>query len=236
MLGDRPFAERIGDPHLEDLAVAVHIGGTQPFGYLVEGKRADIRAHVLAGHEAMLGAVGAQAGQDVEGAGIEEMRDLRVDPVVAGEVIDRVERRRRARELRRVDVGIDPVRGLLLRLSGLALRDLDHDQVAALMALADRLQANETRMRAPPRAGTAPALRSGRSGRRRNAGARPSVGSPILELPAGVASKTRYVNLGSQDGQGACGADGTAARSITDMTDKKDKAGASGNRGDQIGV
>ena len=32
MLGDRPFAERIGeDPHLEDLAVAVHIGGTQPF-------------------------------------------------------------------------------------------------------------------------------------------------------------------------------------------------------------
>ncbi len=109
----------IGDAHLQDAAVAVEVLGNQPLDRLfVERIAARRRAHVLrpVGHRP-LGAVGIDARADVERARIERAADLGIGVLALHQPVGEVQARARRRQFDRVDVAVDPVRGLVDRLA-----------------------------------------------------------------------------------------------------------------------
>ncbi len=139
-----PGAVGIADPHHQDPAVSVQVLLVEPVELLDERPRTGARpdeARPLG--ERQLGAVGVQAWDDVERAGVEDAGDSLVAAVLGEEPVDQVERGGRTRHLHRVDVGLDQKCGLLERRPGLGVRDRGQPDVPALVALADRLEGEQ---------------------------------------------------------------------------------------------
>ena len=143
-----PQAVRIGNAHLQDAAVAVDVLDGEPLDLLVVpriGTRARAHPFRLVG-ERPFGAVRIDPRTDVERAGVERARHVRILAVLRDERLQEVEVGRRRRDLGRVDVAVDPERGLLRRRTGRRAGDGQHPDVAAFVALADRLDRDEIRM------------------------------------------------------------------------------------------
>ena len=148
-----PDAVGVGDAHLQDQAVAVDVLDRQSLDVLVAvrvGPRA--RADPLGlGGERPFGAVRVDARAHVERAGVERARDVGVHAVLRDQRVQEVEVRRGRRHFGRVDVAVDPERGLLGRRAGRGIRHGDDPDVASLVALAGGLDRHEVRVLARER-------------------------------------------------------------------------------------
>jgi hypothetical protein len=107
---------RIGDAHEEDLAVAVDVlGGEAIDRLLVVGiaarRRADVARPV---GERELGAVGIETRAEIDGARVEQVRDLGIAAVLGEQLVQEVQHRRRCGQLGGVDVAVAPERRLVL--------------------------------------------------------------------------------------------------------------------------
>ena len=104
--------------------------------------RADDLRHV---GERPFRAVRIEARTDVENARIEAARHVLVLAVTGDEVVQQIQARHRSRDLGRVDVAVDPQRGLVAIVAGVEARRGREPDVAALEAAADALDAQEAR-------------------------------------------------------------------------------------------
>ncbi len=165
-----PQAVGIGHAHLQDASVAVDVLDRQAFDLVVGGRvRAGARTDESgAVGKRPFGAVGIDARADVEGARVEGAGDVAILAVLRDQHLQEVQVRGGGRDLGRVNVAVDPERGLFRRGSGRGVGDGQHPDVAALVALADRFDRDELRVLGgvgvEDRRRT---RRSGRSGRRR---------------------------------------------------------------------
>ena len=101
--------------------------------------------------ERPFGAVGIDPRTDVERARVERARDVGIVAVLRDERMQEVERRGRRGHFGRMDVAVDPEGGLFAGRAGCAVRDGQYPDVAAFVALADRLDRDEARMLARER-------------------------------------------------------------------------------------
>lgn len=83
------------------------------------------------------GAVGVEAGDEVEGAGVEGVGDFVVLPVAGEQFVEEVEYGRRGRRLCGVDVAIGPVGGFFCVGAGAEVGDSDDPDVASFVAGAE---------------------------------------------------------------------------------------------------
>jgi hypothetical protein len=141
-----PGAVRVLDAHHQDAPVAVDVLFVEAV-LLVEPRiRAQARAdEVRLVREGCLGTVHGQPRHDVERAGVEAARDLRVGAVTAKELVEEVERGRAAGHLDRVDVRLDEEARLLEIGPGVEVRDRREPDVPPLVRLADALEPEELR-------------------------------------------------------------------------------------------
>ncbi len=95
--------------------------------------------------ERPFGAVRIDPRTDVERAGVERARHVRVLAVLRDERLQEIQARRGGRDLGRVDVAVDPERRLFRGRAGRGVGDGQHPDVAALVALADRFDGDELR-------------------------------------------------------------------------------------------
>jgi hypothetical protein len=136
-----PGAVGIFHPHHEDATVAVDVLLVEALASLLEGIGTHARAHETGPiRESQLGAVGIEARDHIEGAGVEHSRYAVVPAVATEEVVEKVERGGAAGDLGGVDIGVEPQRRLLLGGAGVQVGDGGEPDVAALIGLADALQ------------------------------------------------------------------------------------------------
>jgi hypothetical protein len=140
-----PQPVRVAQAHLQDAAVAVDVLDGEALDFLlVVGIRPRARAHELrAVGERPFGAVWIDPRTQVERAGVEGARDFGVAAVAGEQRVQEIEGRRRPGDFGRVDVAVDPEGRLF---SGRAGRGVGHDRhqdVAALVARADRFKGDE---------------------------------------------------------------------------------------------
>ncbi len=148
-----PQSVGIGDAHLQDAAVAVHVLDGQPFDvFFVVGvrPRAGPDPFRLVGQRP-LGAVRIDARAYVERARVEHARHVGVLAVLRDQRVQEVEIGCRGGHLGRVDVAVHPECRLLGGRSRLAVGDRHHPDVAALVAFPDRLERHEVRIFADER-------------------------------------------------------------------------------------
>ena len=143
-----PQAVRIGDAHLQDAAVAVDVLDGEALDLLLVVRirpRARADPFRLVG-ERPFGAVRIDPRAEVERARVERARDVGILAVLRDERVQEVEVRGRRRDLGRMDVAVDPERGLFGGGTGRGVGDRQHPDVAAFVALADRFDRDELRI------------------------------------------------------------------------------------------
>jgi hypothetical protein len=135
-----PRAVGVAQPHHQDPAVAVEVLLVETVDLLGErpGTRAGADEPRLVG-ERELRPVGIEARHDVDRPRVEQARDPLVLAVAGQQAIDQVERRRRARHLDRVDVGLDQEPRLLEVGTGLGIRQRAEPDLAPFVGRSDRL-------------------------------------------------------------------------------------------------
>ena len=143
-----PEAVGVGDAHLQDAAVAVDVLDRQAFDFLFV-----VRVRTGAGTDPLrlvgerpFGAVRVDPRANVEGAGVEGARDVRILAVLRDQRVQEIEAGGRGRDFGRVDVAVDPERGLLRGGTGGLAGDGQHPDVAAFETPADRLDRDEIRV------------------------------------------------------------------------------------------
>ena len=146
-----PGAVRVAEPHHQQAPVAVDVLTVEPVLRLLARVRPNARAAEATVREPGVRAVWVHAGNDVEGARVERVGHALVVAVSVQEPVEEVERRGRAGELHRVDLGVDEDRRLLLRRPGLEVRDRRERDLPAFVRLADRLDREEAGELAGPR-------------------------------------------------------------------------------------
>ena len=144
-----PRAVRILHPHEEDAPVAVDVLAMKPVLGLLARVRPHARATEAPVGEPGLGAVRIDAGDDVERARVDRVAHACV--VGVEEVIEKVQRGGRSRELHRVDLGVDEHGRLLLGRPRLRVRHRAEPDVAALVGVPDRLERERAWMLRGPR-------------------------------------------------------------------------------------
>jgi hypothetical protein len=139
---------RITNQHLRDVPVAVQvlrrIFVQQAVAVVVERPNGAARAAVRVG-DVVVRLVRVELGHDVEGARVERLRDERVGPVAGQQRVDRVQADLAAEDLARMQVAVDPVRGLVGGPAGRVVGNLQHQQVLARVTLADAVQLRQLR-------------------------------------------------------------------------------------------
>ncbi len=96
--------------------------------------------------ERPFGAVGIDSRADVEGTRVQGARDLRVGCVVFEQVLEEIDAGGRRRHLDRVDVAVDPERGLVARRAGGLIGHGEKPDLPAFVAAPDRFDAAQARI------------------------------------------------------------------------------------------
>jgi len=138
-------AVRIRYAHEEHATVAVHVFDRQAFDrrFLERvAPRAGADVARLVGQR-QLGPVGVQARADVDHAGVEQVGDLRINAVLAHQLIQVIQAGGAGGEFGRVDVAVDPKRGLFSVGAGVDVGDAEQPNVTALKAFADAVQLDQ---------------------------------------------------------------------------------------------
>ena len=146
-----PRAVPVGHAHEEHAAVSVDVLPLETVLGLVAWIRAHARATEAPVGEARVGSVRVHARDDVERAGVDRVGDALVLAVAVEQAVEEVQRRGRARELHRVDLGVDEDGRLLVGRPGLRVRHGAEPDVASLVRLAHGLEAEERRELRCPR-------------------------------------------------------------------------------------
>jgi hypothetical protein len=135
-VGDAPLAVLVRHAHLHDVAVAVHVVGLEArlLFRLGPGPRGGPQG--MGGGEVAFGAIGREAGEDVEGLFVEETGGEVIRAVVLEEVFDQVERGHRAGDLAGVGVAVHPEGRFRARRSRRRVGELREPDVASPVALA----------------------------------------------------------------------------------------------------
>ena len=136
-----PRAVRVRHAHEQHAAVAVDVLAVEAVLTLVARIGAHARAAEAPVGEPGFGTVGVHARHDVERPRVDRVPDASV--VRVEEVVEQVEGRGRPRELHRVDLRMDEHGGLLLGRSRLGVRHGAEPDVASLVGLPDRLEAEQ---------------------------------------------------------------------------------------------
>ena len=144
-----PRPVRVLHAHEQDAPVAVDVLAVEAVLGLVARIRPHARTAEAPVCEPRVGAVRVDAGDDVERSRVDCVSHARV--VGVEEPVEEVERGCRARELHRVDLGMDEHGGLLLRRPRVGVRDRAEPDVAALVRLSDRLECEQRRELRGPR-------------------------------------------------------------------------------------
>ena len=153
-----PGAVRVAEAHHQQAPVAVDVLAVEPVLRLLARVRANARAAEAPVGEPRVRAVRVHARDDVERARVERVRHPLVVAVPVQEPVEEVQRRGRAGELHRVDLGVDEDRRLLLRRPRLEVRHRREPDLAAFVRLADRLEREQARETRRPRRRASPEL------------------------------------------------------------------------------
>src|SRR6185295_6788010 len=95
--------------------------------------------------ERPFGTVRIDARTDVKGARVQRPRDVRILAMVFGQVFEKVDAGDRGGDFGRMDIAVDPERGLFARRPARAIGDGGKPDVPAFETAADRLDGNELR-------------------------------------------------------------------------------------------
>ena len=131
---DAPLAILVLDAHLEDVAVAVHVVGLEAGFGLRFGPGPEGGAQGVGRGQVVLGAVGGETGEDVEGLLVEEAGYEVVPAVALQEGLDQIQRRHRAGHLARVGVAVHPEGRFLFSGAGPGVGDLGQPDLPPLVA------------------------------------------------------------------------------------------------------